>query len=82
MDAKTLGDMPVNALEHDFNGGKKQCSGITLRQHFAGLIYAQFMQGAVLPVGYDANGDFALAAERAAQAADALIRELAKESQP
>lgn len=70
MDAKELGDKPMNAaLVHG------QVAGITLRQHYAGVA----MQGITAHPEFG-SGTFTGIAETAVKQADALLAELAKET--
>ena len=61
-----------NASRHD----TYSIGGLTKREHFAAMMYQQFMAGAFLPPGFDASEQLAFAAVRAIEAADALLAEL------
>lgn len=53
--------------------------GLTKREYFAAMLFQQFLSGAVLPPGFDASEQLSFAAERAIEAADAIIAELEKQ---
>ena len=84
MDGKTLGDMPVSALEHAFaDGGTIQHRGITLRQHYAGLA----MQGRLASGSAPSNASLdaynhwlKYEAIKAVNSADALLAALTEEA--
>ena len=47
--------------------------GMTLRDYFAAKAMQSFMQGAVLPPGFDASDSIAFACSRAYEVADAML---------
>jgi hypothetical protein len=49
-------------------------TGMSMRDYFAAKAMHQFLDGAVLPKGYDASDGFASLAARAYEMADAMIR--------
>ena len=49
------------------------CDGMTLRDYFAAKAMHQFLNGAVLPVGFDASEQLAMLAARAYETADAML---------
>ena len=49
-------------------------AGMSLRDYFAAKVMAVFLQGAVLPPGFDAREQMAFTAGRAYEAADAMLR--------
>ena len=48
--------------------------GMTLRDYFAAKAMHQFLNGAVLPVGFDASEQLAMLAARAYEMADAMLK--------
>ena len=73
MDAKTLGQQPVNAGEFDYIGSNRAAAnGITKRELFA----AMAMQGLLAS---SVDGLWPAFAESAVRAADALLAELSRE---
>lgn len=74
MDAKTLGQQPVNAGEFDYIGSNRAAAnGITKRELFA----AMAMQGAISR-GHSGQPEYW--AEVAVRCADCLLAELVKET--
>lgn len=69
MDAKQLGNMPLNGSLGNY--------GITLRQHYAGLAMQGAIKGATWADMRDGADDLA---ECAVICADALLAELAKDT--
>lgn len=55
-----------------------QFPGIDIRDYFAAKAMQSFLQGAVLPPGFDASEQLSLVAMRAYEIADAMLRERAK----
>ena len=49
------------------------CDGMTLRDYFAAKAMHQFLSGAVLLGGIEANGQVAMIAARAYETADAML---------
>ena len=49
------------------------CHGMSLRDYFAAKIMATFLQGSVLPTGFDATEQLMFCGRRAYEAADALL---------
>ena len=47
---------------------------MTLRDYFAAKAMHQFLNGAVLPVGFDASEQLAMLAARAYEMADAMLK--------
>lgn len=71
--SKITGDEPINVT--NFKDGETNCTGLTIRQHFA----AMAMQGLLNGVRrYETKDDEKRIAEMATKAADALIEELNK----
>lgn len=75
---------PIHQLVQDrYDNYSLHCEGgLTKRELFAAMIFQQFLQGAVLPEGFDASQQLAFAARRATESADALLAELAKGGAP
>lgn len=48
--------------------------GMTMRDYFAAKAMHQFLNGAVLPVGFDASEQLAMLAARAYEMADAMLK--------
>ena len=81
MDGKTLGDMPLNVLaardaRNIHSDALWGSEGITLRQHYAGLCFQQFLAGSVIPPEFDASEQLLYAGRLACKAADALLAAL------
>lgn len=79
MDGKELGEMPVH--------GENTYDGITMRQHFAAMLLQGLLANPGGPVQaspisgtYYCNTDEDVVAHWAVSQADALLRELAKET--
>lgn len=68
----------VKAFEEDCNRAaeeKKAKELATLRDHFAGLAMHQILEGAKLPMSYDASEAFENLSIRAYQIADAMLKQ-------
>lgn len=61
-------------IPHQFGNNEFQTLGVSIRDYFAAKIMATFMHGAVLPPDFDASEQFAFAARRAYEAADAMLK--------
>ncbi len=62
---------PLQSIGPDFAHGY---AGMTLRDYFAAKAMHQIIAGAVLPPGFDATEQLAMAADRAYEIADALLK--------
>lgn len=63
-------DFPAFPRQHDKEGH----NGMTLRDYFAAKAMHQFLAGSILPVGFDATEQLLIAAGRAYEVADALLK--------
>ena len=56
------------------NSNRSDANGMELRDYFAAKAMHQFLNGAVLPVGFDASEQLAMLAARAYEMADAMLK--------
>ena len=74
MEPKSIPAFPVPLNPGQGWNGMAPCDGMTLRDYFAAKAMHQLLNGAVLPVGFDASEELAMLAARAYETADAMLK--------